>query len=55
MFTIGTPDGSDEKFAIRVPKLLSFLATGTLRAAGSRASTTCRRSTRELAFRTRVR
>ncbi|GAA3811814.1 cytochrome ubiquinol oxidase subunit I [Nocardioides panacisoli] len=28
-FTIGTPDGSTEKFAIKTPHLLSFLATGT--------------------------
>ncbi len=28
LFTIGTPDGKEEKFAIKVPKLLSFLATG---------------------------
>ena len=29
LFTIGTPDGSEETFSIRVPELLSFLATGT--------------------------
>ena len=29
IFTIGTPDGNGEKFAITVPCLLSFLATGT--------------------------
>ncbi|MCX6394911.1 MAG: cytochrome ubiquinol oxidase subunit I [Propionibacteriales bacterium] len=29
LFTIGTPDGLEEKFAIKVPKLLSFLATGS--------------------------
>jgi len=28
IFSIGTPDGSEETFAIRVPKMLSFLATG---------------------------
>ena len=28
IFTIGTPDGTSEKFAITVPCLLSFLATG---------------------------
>ncbi|HEX7715849.1 MAG TPA: cytochrome ubiquinol oxidase subunit I, partial [Marmoricola sp.] len=28
LFTIGTPDGKEEKFAIKVPKLLSFLAEG---------------------------
>jgi cytochrome d ubiquinol oxidase subunit I len=28
LLTIGTPDGKEEKFAIKVPKLLSFLATG---------------------------
>ncbi len=28
IFTIGTPDGQTEKFAIKVPRLLSFLATG---------------------------
>ena len=28
LFTIGTPDGTQEKFAITVPCLLSFLATG---------------------------
>ena len=29
IFTIGTPDGKSEKFAIKIPNLLSFLATGT--------------------------
>ncbi|HET6166355.1 MAG TPA: cytochrome ubiquinol oxidase subunit I [Marmoricola sp.] len=29
ILTIGTPDGKSEKFAIKVPHLLSFLATGT--------------------------
>ncbi len=29
IFTIGTLDGSEEKFAIKVPRLLSFLATGS--------------------------
>ena len=29
IFTIGTPDGTSEKFAITVPCLLSFLATGS--------------------------
>jgi len=29
LFTIGTPDGTSEKFAITVPCLLSFLATGS--------------------------
>ena len=29
MFTIGTLDGSEEKFSIKIPDLLSFLATGT--------------------------
>jgi cytochrome d ubiquinol oxidase subunit I len=29
IFTIGTPDGSSEKFSITVPCLLSFLATGS--------------------------
>ena len=29
LFTVGTPDGTSEKFAIKVPNLLSFLATGT--------------------------
>jgi cytochrome d ubiquinol oxidase subunit I len=28
-FTYGTPDGSSEKFAIKTPHLLSFLATGS--------------------------
>jgi cytochrome d ubiquinol oxidase subunit I len=28
IFTIGTPDGSEEVFSIRIPYLLSFLATG---------------------------
>jgi cytochrome d ubiquinol oxidase subunit I len=28
VFTIGTPDGTEEKFAITIPCLLSFLATG---------------------------
>ena len=30
VLTIGTPDGSEEIFSIRIPYLLSFLATGTL-------------------------
>ena len=30
VFTVGTPDGQTELWAIKVPKLLSFLATGTL-------------------------
>ena len=30
LFTIGTPDGTSEKFAIKVPCLLSFLATGSV-------------------------
>src|SRR6478752_2564157 len=29
IFTIGTPDGSEEKFSITIPCLLSFLATGS--------------------------
>ena len=29
IFTVGTPDGTEEKFAITVPCLLSFLATGS--------------------------
>ncbi|TIC81820.1 cytochrome ubiquinol oxidase subunit I [Nocardioides sp. GY 10127] len=29
LFTIGSLDGSEEKFAVTVPNLLSFLATGT--------------------------
>jgi cytochrome d ubiquinol oxidase subunit I len=29
VFTLGTPDGTREKFAIKVPRLLSFLATGS--------------------------
>ena len=29
LFTVGSLDGSEEKFAITVPSLLSFLATGT--------------------------
>jgi len=29
LFTIGTPDGKKEKFAVKVPGLLSFLATGS--------------------------
>ena len=29
VFTIGSLDGSEEKFAIKIPRLLSFLATGT--------------------------
>ena len=29
IFTIGTPDGSEDVFSIRIPDLLSFLATGT--------------------------
>ncbi|MBZ5735781.1 cytochrome ubiquinol oxidase subunit I [Nocardioides sp. TRM66260-LWL] len=28
-FTLGTPDGSREVFSVRVPRLLSFLATGS--------------------------
>jgi cytochrome d ubiquinol oxidase subunit I len=30
LFTIGTPDGKEEKFSIKVPNLLSFLATGSM-------------------------
>ena len=30
IFTIGTLDGSQDVFSIRIPNLLSFLATGTL-------------------------
>ncbi|MBD2759615.1 cytochrome ubiquinol oxidase subunit I [Yimella sp. cx-573] len=30
IFTIGTLDGEEEKFAVTVPKLLSFLATGSM-------------------------
>ncbi len=29
LFTIGTPDGKEEKFSIKVPNLLSYLATGS--------------------------
>ena len=29
VFTVGTPDGKEEKFAVTVPCLLSFLGTGT--------------------------
>ncbi len=29
ILTIGTPDGQTEKFSIKIPRLLSFLATGT--------------------------
>ncbi|OLL86551.1 Cytochrome d ubiquinol oxidase subunit I [Pseudonocardia sp. Ae263_Ps1] len=29
LFTIGTPDGTQELWSLRVPRLLSFLATGT--------------------------
>jgi cytochrome d ubiquinol oxidase subunit I len=29
IFTIGTPDGTEDVFSIRIPNLLSFLATGT--------------------------
>ena len=29
VFTIGTPDGTEEKFAIKIPGLLSFLGTGS--------------------------
>jgi len=29
LLTIGTPDGREEKFSIKVPKLLSYLATGS--------------------------
>jgi cytochrome d ubiquinol oxidase subunit I len=29
ILTIGTPDGTSEKFSIKIPHLLSFLATGT--------------------------
>ena len=47
LFTIGTLNGSKAVFAITLPGLLSFLATGNF-TARSRASTTCRRSTRRL-------
>ncbi len=30
IFTIGTPDGTEDVFSIRIPYVLSFLATGTL-------------------------
>ncbi|WP_292607737.1 cytochrome ubiquinol oxidase subunit I [Nocardioides sp. REDSEA-S30_B4] len=30
VFTIGTPDGTTEKFSVTIPNLLSFLATGEL-------------------------
>ena len=30
IITVGTPDGHEERWAITVPRLLSFLATGTL-------------------------
>ena len=29
VFTLGTPDGKEEKFAVTVPCLLSFLGTGS--------------------------
>ncbi|MBW0089905.1 cytochrome ubiquinol oxidase subunit I [Pseudonocardia sp. KRD-184] len=29
LFTIGTPDGSQELFSVRVPRILSFMATGS--------------------------
>ena len=29
VFTIGTPDGREEKFAVKIPRLLSFLGTGS--------------------------
>ena len=29
IFTVGTPDGASELFSLRVPRLLSFLATGS--------------------------
>ena len=29
VFTIGTPDGTEERFAIKIPGLLSFLGTGS--------------------------
>jgi len=29
VFTVGTPDGTQEKFSVKVPKVLSFLATGS--------------------------
>ena len=45
IFTIGTLDGTEDVFSIRIPYLLSFLATGDARTARSRGSTTCRRST----------
>ncbi len=41
IFTIGSLDGTKELFSIRIPDLLSFLATGTLDGR-SRASTTSR-------------
>jgi cytochrome d ubiquinol oxidase subunit I len=30
LFTIGTPDGTEEVWSLRVPRLLSFMATGSL-------------------------
>ena len=45
IFTIGSLDGVQEKFSVKVPGLLSFLATGTLGRPRWRASTSCARST----------
>ncbi len=54
LFTIGSLDGSKEKFSVKLPGVLSFLATGTW-TARSRASTSCARSTRRPTARTRAR
>ena len=43
LFTIGSLDGSTEVWSIRVPGVLSFMATETLHRRTSRASTTSRR------------
>ena len=32
IFTVGTPDGERELFSVRIPYLLSFLATGDFNA-----------------------
>ena len=54
LLTIGSLDGTEEKFAIKIPHLLSFLATGNSTARW-RASTSCARSTRRRTARTRAR
>ena len=55
MFTIGTLDGSEETFSIKIPGLLSFLATGTTDGEVAGHQRPARASTRRPTARTRAR